>query len=295
VTRTLEFEAETEDEAVAKASTETGTEPSDLDYTVVDEGSGGVFGLGSRPVKIRVRVSSDGVDGRNEEESSRRRGPAPEKVEQAQVVIGTLLQEMRLKAEVEIRDEDEDIVVVLSEVEGQTELANVLGKSRPPAIPALQFLLNKIVNRFPEDRKHVVVEVPSVPKQERPAKSEATAAASPKPQEEATAEVPHLDELLERLGEEADEDLVKLALMLAEKARATGRVLTVHPMAAPERRVIHQAVMHIPGVQTQSEGDGLYRKLHVVPGSAGGGRSSAKKKRRRRRRPRSRPAGEDAQ
>src|SRR5688572_15753620 len=90
-------------------------------------------------------------------------GPAPEKAARAVEVAKGLAERMGLDADISVRDEDARIVVVINEKEGSTAVASMLGQSRPPAIPSFQFLLNKIVNRFPEGRKHILVEVPSVP------------------------------------------------------------------------------------------------------------------------------------
>lgn len=283
---TIEFEGTSEQEAVERACAALKLEKGALDYTVIDEGSGGVFGLGARPVQIKVRVpegaataapddddsdaDADG-DGDADSDSDGRRspglvGPAPEKAAQAEEVARGLIEKMGLAAVVSVRDEHEQIVVVIDEAEGSTDVVDVLGKARPPAIPSFQFLLNKIVNRFPEDRKHILVEVPAVPRRER-------RAAAPK-KESAPAQEAKLDPDL-------DPTLVELGRRLADKAKTLNKVLTVHPMLAADRRAIHQTVTSIPGVQTVSEGEGLYRKMHIVPDTLGGG---AKKRRRRRRR-----------
>ncbi|NJK89323.1 MAG: hypothetical protein HC923_07905 [Myxococcales bacterium] len=135
MTEAIEFEGSTEAEAVEKAATAMGVAAQTIDYTVVDEGSAGVFGLGFRPVKIRVRSEADeagelGSEYGDEMRSSRR-GPAPEKAAQAGEVVRDILSRMNVRARVEVRDEDEHIVVVLSEEEGGTDIADTLGRSRP--------------------------------------------------------------------------------------------------------------------------------------------------------------------
>lgn len=293
---TIEFEAGTEREAVAKASEALGIGAEEVDYTVVDEGSDGMFGLGSRPVKIRVRppegsaeaaAGSEGESG--EHEPSARRGPAPEKAAQADEVARKLLELMGVEARVTVRDDDEHIVVLVEEVEGGTSVAEVLGGSRPPAIPALQFLLNKIVNRFPDDRKHVAVDVPSVPK--KPKRERVPKESAPSPAA-AEAPIPTVDEIREAVDEEVDGALIEVGLELAIRARQLGRVLTVHPMLPPDRRAIHQTVMQVPGVQTVSEGEGLYRRIHIVPDALArsGGGGSKRRRRRRGARKGNRPA-----
>lgn len=59
-----------------------------------------------------------------------------------------------------------------------------------------------------------------------------------------------------------DVRLQELALALAEKVKATGKVQTTRPLSAYQRRVIHLALQDDPEVQTRSSGDGALK--HVV-------------------------------
>lgn len=292
MSKTMDFEGRTEEEAVHKACSALKLAQEDLDYTVVDEGSAGVFGIGARPMQIRVRVpdevassAADVVETLTHAEDSLGDslddskggvvGPTPEKAAQALEVAQGLATRMGLEqAKITVRDEHAQIVILIEESDDSTEVGEVLGRSRPPAIPSFQFLLNKIVNRFPDDRKHIIVEVPSVPRRERKAQ-----AAKPAPE---ARPAPVLDPDL-------DPVLVELARSLADKSQSLNKVLTVHPMLPADRRALHQTITTIDGVSTVSEGEGLYRRLHVVPDSLGGG----SKKRRRRRRRRRRPEGEN--
>ncbi len=304
MTETRQFEGRTEEEAVSEACAALGVDVEELDYTVLDEGSDGVLGLGKRPVQIRVRVPKDGdegeafeapngvesvdavqsVDGEHsdgvdsvdgvdaadasidEEARGGIVGPAPEKAAKAKEVAEGLAVRMGIGCKVSVTDEDTQIIVLIEEAEeGATDVADTLGRSRPPAIPSFQFLLNKIVNRFPDDRKHIVVEVPSVPRRER------------RPEDNGRSR-----------GAEGEDDLdptlVELARMLAERASELGKVITVHPMAAGDRRAVHKTIMGIDGVQTVSEGEGLYRRMHIVPEALRGGAGKKRRRRRRRRR-----------
>lgn len=296
MTETKQFEGRTEEEAVSEACAALGVDVEELDYTVLDEGSDGVLGLGKRPVQIRVRVpedsddgeafdgtngvdsvdsvdsvdASDGVESADASMDDEGRGgivgPAPEKAAMAKEVAEGLAVRMGIACKVSVTDEDTQIIVLIEEAEeGATDVADTLGRSRPPAIPSFQFLLNKIVNRFPDDRKHIVVEVPSVPRRERKAEDNGRSR-----------------------GVDGDDDLdptlVELARMLAERANELGKVITVHPMAAGDRRAVHKTIMGIEGVQTVSEGEGLYRRMHIVPDALRGGASKKRRRRRRRRR-----------
>ena len=59
-----------------------------------------------------------------------------------------------------------------------------------------------------------------------------------------------------------DSRLQELALSLAEKVKATGKVQTTRPLSAYQRRVIHLALQNDPEVQTRSSGEGALK--HVV-------------------------------
>ena len=59
-----------------------------------------------------------------------------------------------------------------------------------------------------------------------------------------------------------DTRLQELALALAEKVKATGKVQTTRPLSAYQRRVIHLALQDDPDVQTRSSGEGALK--HVV-------------------------------
>ena len=279
MTKVLEFEGESEAEAVRLASSNIGINADKLDYTVVDEGSGGVLGLGARPVKIRVRTDGEASA---EERVTRLTGPVPEKAAEAKKVLQEILDRMGTPAEIELRDEEENIVLVLSDAAESAPIGEAWAQTRPPVVPAVQFLLNKIVNRFPEGRKHIVVEVPSLQSLRKPEKSE-KAKGEVAPASEPAA-IPSFEELDAEMDPELDRELIRLGLLMAKRAVERKRVISVHPMAAGERRAVHQTVTMVPGAHSVSEGEGLYRKLHIVPDSLGG-KGGGKKRRRRRRRP----------
>jgi spoIIIJ-associated protein len=62
-----------------------------------------------------------------------------------------------------------------------------------------------------------------------------------------------------------NEALVELAHKLKEKALRTGKIVAVNPMSAHDRRIIHLALKEVPRVTTRSEGEGVHRRLLIVP------------------------------
>lgn len=256
----LEFEGATETEAVAKAAAELGRGVDSIDYTVIDEGAEAVFGLGGRPARIRVSPEEEAVLPPPAEDPSPAAAPpdGKAKLEAALKCLTEIFDRMGLKASLRGEDGEEEISIFVADVEGETAVRDLFSTARPPLAPALQFLINKMVNRFPEGRKHVLVDVEGVVRPKRASRIKVIDG-----QEE----------------EEFDPELVAMANLLAERARTCGKVISINPMRASERRAIHQTVVSIEGVKTVSSGEGLYRELHVLA-DARGGRGSGRRRRR---------------
>jgi spoIIIJ-associated protein len=69
---------------------------------------------------------------------------------------------------------------------------------------------------------------------------------------------------VERYRERREEALRRLALHMAEQVSSTGRSVTLEPMLAGERRIIHLALQDYSGVTTQSIGQGEGRKVTIL-------------------------------
>tara|TARA_B100001245_G_C22710095_1_gene345549 strand:+ start:133 stop:597 length:465 start_codon:yes stop_codon:yes gene_type:complete len=61
-------------------------------------------------------------------------------------------------------------------------------------------------------------------------------------------------------------ELELMACQAAEKARTLSGAVSLQAMPASERRVVHLAIAEEPGVKTESEGSGLYRRVIILPG-----------------------------
>ncbi|UCH51550.1 MAG: protein jag [Chloroflexota bacterium] len=60
------------------------------------------------------------------------------------------------------------------------------------------------------------------------------------------------------------ESLQNLALRLAEQVKRSRRLITLEPMPADERRIIHLTLADSPDVTTQSMGEGEMRKVAIL-------------------------------
>jgi spoIIIJ-associated protein len=137
--------------------------------------------------------------------------------------LSGMLERMGLEGEVVRVAEDERIEI---EIAGP-DAGRLIGK-KGQTLDALQFLVNKVVNRFPEGRRHVVLDV-------------------------------------EGYKDRRDETLVAMAHRLAEKAAKTGKIITISPMPSRERRVIHMALANCADVTTRSDGQGTDRRVRIIP------------------------------
>ena len=59
--------------------------------------------------------------------------------------------------------------------------------------------------------------------------------------------------------------LAELARRLAKRAREENKAVRLSPMSAHDRRIFHITLKEMEGVTTRSEGDGLYRRLLIIP------------------------------
>lgn len=235
------FDGRSEEEALLKASQELGVNISDMVWEVVEEDTS-LFGLFKRGVKVRVRIKEDaigrasppreresGQDGEVAEGDAQAEDGAPAKVgkgPQARRALEGLLQRMGVDATVEM-SEREDAVYLNVRTD---DSAMVVGKNGE-LLSAIQFIVNKMVNRFPEDRKRVVVDSSG-------------------------------------FRGRREEKLAKLATELARKVTAKRRAISVAPMNAQDRRLIHTALKEVTEVTTFSEGEGILRRLLIVPSRA---------------------------
>jgi spoIIIJ-associated protein len=175
----------------------------------------------------------DDEDERGDERGGGERGsrgtPGDGKAEEAMEFLSGVLYRMGLETRVTVREDDEQIVL---DIQG-ADAGRAIGK-KGMALDALQFLVNKVVNRFPESRRYVVVDSGDY-------------------------------------RERHDAGLVNMARREAKRAIEMGRTVTLEPMPARDRRLIHLSLAKFPGVSTKSNGEGMGRRIQIIPARRGGG------------------------
>lgn len=145
------------------------------------------------------------------------------KAELALEMVQEILRRMDLHVHVEVRDDDEEVVL---DITGE-DAGRVIGK-KGQTLDALQFLVNKIVNRFPEGRRHIVLDSGDY-------------------------------------RERRESGLASLARREAKRAVQQSRIITLKPMSPRDRRVIHLSLAKFPGVSTRSDGQGADRRVRIIP------------------------------
>jgi len=167
--------------------------------------------------------------------------PLAENREQAAKVLREILEHMGVDAEVSAFDDGERIIL---DAHGP-ESGLVIGK-KGATLDALQYVVNRILFKRP------------------PAPAGGGAPAAP-------GERPMVIVDAEGYRGRREDSLIDLARRLAEKAVKTGRPVPVEPMSAHDRRIVHMALADHGAVTTESEGEGLFRRVVIFPKSGSGG------------------------
>jgi len=231
-TRTsMEVIAPTVEEAVARGAQELNLPEEALEVEILDEGSKGFLGLGGRQVRVRLTVRTTTIQ--PEEPTPVERIPDADDGDAVRITHETveeLLQRMGIQARVEAHWGDVvppgRIRPLMVNVSGD-DLSILIGR-RGETLSALQYITRLIVGKELRQPVAVVIDV-------------------------------------EGYRARRERQLRMLARRMAEQAIETGRTMTLEPMPANERRIIHIELRENPNVDTQSIGEGDRRKVTVIP------------------------------
>jgi len=275
---TLEIIAPTVEEALAQGLAQLGLPATAVSVEVLDSGNKGLFGLGGRQVRVRLTVHQPGeTAGQSGPEGSRvskadaprssragsgkAKSEAPARMEakrntametppasssatasvtemehdghdpvldKTEAIISKLLFLMGLQAQVSAHygEARDDRRPIMVDIRG-SDLGVLIGR-RGETLDAFQYVASLMVGKEVEQFVHLIVDVEG-----------------------------HRDR--------RQRQLQQLARRMAEQVIKTGRKLTLEPMTASERRVIHMELRDHPAVTTQSSGEEPHRKITILP------------------------------
>ena len=249
-----EFNALTVEEAADKASAALGVDRDSREFEVVDEGSTGFLGIGARDARISVRSAAFASDEGAVEETPGDSEPsghtttsadAPERPEAVPIEtedgsdevqeapVELILATDRLATELieamgfdgMVDAYDAEDVIRVNFATGQTGL--LIGQ-KGETIDAVQYLLNLAVYKDRPFLKRIVADT-------------------------------------EGYRQRRVEAIQGMAHRTARRAQREKRSLSLPPMSAAERRVVHLYLKENPSVSTASEGQDEGRRVVVIP------------------------------
>jgi spoIIIJ-associated protein len=230
-----EFNGKTPEEAIASACRELNVAKEELDIEIVEPGSAGIFGLvGSRKARIKVKVLEEEYDF-SEEETPQTEDHVPLEEADAELYESALSLAKTSLEEILKRIPADDGVRVSAERENETitllidgDKSGLLIGRKGRTLDALQFIINKIVNKNMDQRIQLVIDS-------------------------------------ENYRERRRDFLIQMALKLADKAKRSRKPAATNLLNPHDRRIVHLALRKDGGLETRSRGEGILKKVIIIP------------------------------
>jgi spoIIIJ-associated protein len=240
----MEIEGKTIDEAIEKACSEFNVSREKLNIEIISDGATGFLGLGSKKAKIKASIMSinmtmDTPAAQSKRDTQKKSSPISGSIEpegpedsettamRAKRILEGILLRMNLDCPLTV-EETADKILLKIKGDGSGLLIGKRGQN----LDAIQYIVNKSVSKYTNNRKMIVVDTESYRKKR-------------------------------------EESLIALAEKLAEKVRKSKKALTVGHMNAHDRRVIHLALQNDESLTTKSRGEGEFRKIVIMPAKKG--------------------------
>lgn len=186
------------------------------------------LGAGREEVAVEVvsqgRPGFFGIGGEDARVRVTRLSPSESLATQGIEVVNHLLSAMKASAVATIRSSGAGEMGPTIDIDGE-DSGLLIGK-RGETLNAFQFLVNLVLNQKSPGHPLVIIDV-------------------------------------EQYKERRSRALQALASRVAERVVSSGRAITLEPMPASERRIIHMALADHPYVATESTGEGRDRKVTV--------------------------------
>lgn len=241
---TIEIIAPTVEEAIAQGLEQLGLTADAVSVEVLDAGTKGLFGMGGR--QVRVRLTVNGPAGSVPAPAPKPASPAVRETPSTPVtatasdihdptldltesVISKILFNLGLEAQVSAHFDETDRPdrrSIRVDVRGR-DLSMLIGR-HAETLNAFQYVASLIVGKETRQFVQLVVDV-------------------------------------EGYRARREKQLRQMAQRSADQALKMGRRVTLEPMSAAERRIIHVELQGHPAVTTESVGEEPRRKVTIVP------------------------------
>ncbi|MFZ0449449.1 MAG: RNA-binding cell elongation regulator Jag/EloR [Desulfatiglandaceae bacterium] len=214
-----EFEGKTTNEAIEAACEGLKVSEDKMSIEILEPGSAGIFGLvGGRKARIKVSLIS--------EERAEEAGPEKPDENDLTVAKETLEKLLGLiPIEATVTSAQQNGKITLS-IEGDS--SGLLIGRRGRTLDALQYIVNKIVNKALE--KHLQVIVDS-----------------------------------ESYRQRRSETLTEMAMKMGEKAKKMKKPVSTNLLNPHDRRIVHLTLRDDKEVDTRSRGEGILKKVVIIP------------------------------
>lgn len=221
--------AKSVNDAVKLALAELGVSESEVTIEVIEEGSKGFLGIGSKDAVVRVTVNENGAkpEKKAAKPASKKQTTASAPDEIAAKFLQDIFDAMELDVNINAKEGEDNTVSI--DISGDN-MGIVIGK-RGDTLDSLQYLTSLVVNKHSEDYIKVSIDT-------------------------------------ENYREKRAEALLALSKRLSEKVARTGKKFTLEPMNPYERRIIHSSLQDNEDVTTYSIGTEPYRKVIISPKNA---------------------------
>ncbi|RJP47458.1 MAG: KH domain-containing protein [Anaerolineaceae bacterium] len=243
---TLEIIAPTVEEAIAQGLEQLGLTATDVSVEVLDAGTKGLFGMGGRQVRVRLTVNGTEGAPASSSPAPALKGPdreaapiskkvaAPDEVHDpilnlSESVISKLLHDMGFEAQVSAHLDESDRAErrsVRVDVRGR-DLSGLIGR-HAETLNAFQYIASLIVGKETGQFVQLVADV-------------------------------------EGFRARREKQLRQMAQRMADQCLKMGRRVSLEPMSAAERRIVHMELQGHPAVFTESTGEEPRRKVTIVP------------------------------
>lgn len=250
----IRVSAKTVNDAITEASIQLAVTSSELEYEVIEKGSAGFLGIGSKQAVIRawkkVVKTEEKVEEKIEEKIEKpvvvkevKKAVAPktekkEKVVKTEEKLAEVKEETKAACETFLKDVlktmgmevtltttiDEDGALSIN-MEGEN-MGILIGK-RGQTLDSLQYLTNRVANKMQDGYVRVKLDT-------------------------------------ENYRQRRKDTLENLARNIAHKVKRTKKAVSLEPMNPYERRIIHSALQGDKYVSTHSEGEEPYRRVVVT-------------------------------